>query len=58
MNRLRSITREYPFYLVIKIKTMQKKNLFKPWQASAISTSYSFLGIKTIPVLWTENNIK
>lgn len=33
----------------------KKKNLSKPWQASAISTSYSFLGTKGIHVLWTGN---
>lgn len=52
MNRLRSITGRYPLE---KNKTLAKKNLPTPHQASATGTSYSFLGIKSIYVLWIEN---
>lgn len=53
VNRLRSITGEY---LLEKNKN-HAKHLSKPQQASAMGTSYSFLGTKSIHILWIENII-
>lgn len=53
MNRLRSITGQYP--LEKNKNHAKKKKIYPQRQASAIDTSYSFLGIKSIYVLWIEN---
>lgn len=52
-KRFKSIIEQYP----LENNKNHAKKSFKPWQASAISTSYDFLGTKSIHILWIENII-